>query len=82
MVAAGVGVIISHYPQGRGLCSPVTSGFIELAASCCAMLLLSNIEYFHKHKKRFSMAVRFIFCSECYQNSKAVLTRISTQVHI
>ena len=53
MVAAGVGVIISHYPQGRGLCSPVTSGFIELAASCCAMLLLSYIEYFHKHKKRF-----------------------------
>ena len=31
MGAAGVGVIISHYPQGRGLCSPVTPGFIELA---------------------------------------------------
>ena len=27
----GVGVIISHYPQGRRLCSPVTPGFIELA---------------------------------------------------
>ena len=38
-VAAGAGVIISHYPQGRRLCSPVTSGFIELAALHCLFSL-------------------------------------------
>ena len=37
MGAAGVGVIISHYPQGRGLCSPVTPGFIELATLQCLL---------------------------------------------
>ena len=54
MVAAGVGVIISHYPQGRGLCSPVTSGFIELAASCCAMLLLLILNIFTNTKNAFA----------------------------
>ena len=45
-VAAGAGVIISHYPQGRRLCSPVTSGFIELAALCC-LLPAGKIQHFH-----------------------------------
>ena len=48
-VAAGAGVIISHYPQGRRLCSPVTSGFIELAALCC-LLPAGKIQHFHSTK--------------------------------